>query len=201
MSGILLPGGEIVMGPGTGSMSDQRDCQGETLVRASFAIRRNLARAYCYGENFRRYGLRATCKIALSSIGNRIGKFWGKGRTQSALRPRPLSEEVSNLRPGELVEVKSEAEIRGTLDNEGRLRGLAFLPAMRSFCGQRHRVLKRVERIFMEESGRTRRVKNTVLLEGVMCDGFPWGCDRSCFYFWREAWLRRVDNGRRMTSV
>jgi hypothetical protein len=33
----------------------------------------------------------------------------------------------------------------------------------------------------------------TVLLDGVMCDGTEHGgCDRSCFLFWREEWLKRV---------
>jgi hypothetical protein len=43
----------------------------------------------------------------------------------------------------------------------------------------------------LEGSGELRKLQNTVLLEGVMCDGI-FGCDRSCFQFWREAWLRRV---------
>jgi hypothetical protein len=182
-------------------MSDQRDCQAEALVRATFAIRRIPALAYCCGEYFRRYGLRPTCKKVLNSLNKRISRFWGKGRARLALKPLSPIDEASNLRPGELVEVKSEAEIMATLDTEGKLRGLSFQPAMRSFCGQRHLVLKRVERIFLEESGKTRRVKNTVLLEGVICDGFPMGCDKSCFYYWREAWLRRVDDGKRPTSV
>ena len=64
---------------------------------------------------------------------------------------------------------------------------------MREFCGKRYKVYKRVERILLESNQELRKVKNTVLLEGVMCDGHVWcGCDRSCFFYWREAWLRRV---------
>lgn len=88
--------------------------------------------------------------------------------------------------------MKSEAEIRSTLDLYGRLRGLAFLQGMIPCCGRRFRVYKRLELLFWEESGRQRRMKNTVLLAGSICDGAGIGCDRSCLYFWREAWLRRV---------
>lgn len=103
-----------------------------------------------------------------------------------------IAGEAIGLQPGELVEVKSEAEIRSTLDANGRLRGLAFLPGMVPHCGRRYRVYKRLERLYWEESGQQRRMKNTVLLAGSICDGVGIGCDRSCLFFWREAWLRRV---------
>jgi hypothetical protein len=45
----------------------------------------------------------------------------------------------------------------------------------------------------LEHTGEFRRMKNTVLLDGVLCDGWGGACDRSCFFFWREAWLKRVD--------
>ena len=105
------------------------------------------------------------------------------------------SPEVLGLQPGELVEVKSENEILETLDGDGRTRGLAFLPEMRQYCGERFRVFKRVERIFLEESQQARRIKDTVFLDGVYCGGMGIGCDKSCFFFWRESWLKRVEEG------
>lgn len=101
-------------------------------------------------------------------------------------------DEALHLQPGELVQIKSEAEIRQTLDEYATFRGLAFLDEMRGHCGKRFRVHKRLERMFLEESREFRRLKNTVLLDGVMCQGTGVGCDRSCFLFWREAWLKRV---------
>lgn len=115
---------------------------------------------------------------------------WGTGVALAPLSPIP--DEVLRLQPGELVEVKSEAEIQSTLDLYGRLRGLAFLQGMIPCCGRRFRVYKRLKLLFWEESGRQRRMENTVLLAGSICDGAGIGCDRSCLYFWREAWLRRV---------
>jgi len=108
-------------------------------------------------------------------------------------RPVPADEEVLNLKPGELVEVKSEEEILATLDENLKYKRLHFMGGMRRFCGKRFRVYKRLERILLETNEELRKVKNTVLLEGVMCDGQDfYGCDRSCFYYWKEAWLRRV---------
>jgi hypothetical protein len=103
-------------------------------------------------------------------------------------------EEVLDLQPGELVQVKSEEEILATLDPQGRQRGLSWMPNMGKFCGKRFRVFKRLDRFVLESTGEFREIKNTVLLEGVLCDGDGfYGCTRSCFHFWREVWLRRVE--------
>jgi hypothetical protein len=103
----------------------------------------------------------------------------------------PCCQEELNLQRGELVQVKSEQEILETLDEHGRHRGLLWMPAMARFCGNTYRVHKRLETIMLESTGELRRVRNTVLLENVMCEDL-YGCDRSCFHYWREAWLRRV---------
>jgi len=128
--------------------------------------------------------LKLTFTKALSALG-----------IKRKVTPTPVSpdEEVLNLKPGEWVKIKSEQEILATLDGNRRYKGLYFMGGMRNFCGQRVRVYKRAERILLESTEELRKMKNTVLLEGVMCDGQDWaGCDRSCFYYWREAWLRRV---------
>jgi len=111
-----------------------------------------------------------------------------RGETQSSY------DEVLNLQLGELVEVKSEEEILATLDENRKNKGLLWMAGMRRFCGKRFRVYKRLERILLESTEEYRELKNTVLLEGVMCDGKEfYGCDRSCFHYWREAWLSRVN--------
>jgi len=101
---------------------------------------------------------------------------------------------VLNFQPGETVRVRSEEEIAETLDENGKNGGLWFMPEMRRYFGQQFKVYKRVEKIIMETTGEYRRMKNTVLLEGVICDGSEHhGCDRSCFHYWREVWLERVE--------
>jgi hypothetical protein len=104
-----------------------------------------------------------------------------------------VAGEILGLQPGELVEVKPLDEILATLDGQRRHKGLLWMTGMAQYCGNQYRVYRRVERITLESNGEQRTMKNTVLLEGVMCDGREFGgCDRSCFHFWREAWLRRV---------
>lgn len=101
--------------------------------------------------------------------------------------------EVLNLKTGENVEVKSRAEILKTLDFKGRNRGLEFMPEMLKYCGKQFKVLRRVEKMTIDATGETRLIPNTVILEGVYCDGKAHrGCQRMCFCLWREIWLKRV---------
>lgn len=68
------------------------------------------------------------------------------------------------------------------------------MPEMIKFCGNQYIVLKRVENYIVEgKQGKRINPKNTVILDGVLCDG-KWhgGCDRTCFPLWREKWLKRV---------
>ena len=101
-----------------------------------------------------------------------------------------------NLQPGEIVEVKSFDEIKSTLDKKGRNRGLEFHYDMMQFCGKQYRVRNRLEKMISEASGKMLKIKNTVILEDVTCDFAYrfWGCSRCIFQYWREIWLKRVDN-------
>src|SRR5262249_11234353 len=90
------------------------------------------------------------------------------------------------------VEVRSEAEILATLDASGALDGLPFMPEMRAYCGGRFRVSARADRTVVQQLG-VRRMKDTVHLEELRCDGAAHGgCSRGCLIFWKEAWLRRL---------
>jgi len=101
-----------------------------------------------------------------------------------------------DLQPGELVEVKSADEIRATLDDLGKTRGLFFMPGMWEYCGQRLRVLFRIDRMMSEKTGDIRNLKQTVILDGVTCDGKAHsGCQRGCYVFWKDTWLRRIEEG------
>jgi len=127
---------------------------------------------------------------SFSTPANELGREEGLPATAETQFP---PEEVLNLQPGEMVEVKSEEEILATLDPQGRQRGLSWMPTMGKFCGKRFRVFKRLDRILLESTGEFRKIKNTVLLEGVLCDGEGfYGCSRSCFHYRREVWLKRV---------
>jgi hypothetical protein len=122
-----------------------------------------------------------------------LGKLAFRG--QPGRTPSGADKKSLGLKPGEWVEVKSIRDIFDTLDEHGKLKGLAFNPEQAKFSGGRFKVYKRLENIILESTGERRRIKTpTVLLEGVFCDGEAHGkCDRSCFCFWRETWLRRID--------
>lgn len=104
-------------------------------------------------------------------------------------------DEALQLQPGELVEVKSVDEIRETLDDEDRYKGLLFMSEMWKFAGQRFVVLKPMTNIISEATGALHTgIKNTVLLAESNCDGSAHGdCSAACYHMWREIWLRRVE--------
>ncbi len=96
------------------------------------------------------------------------------------------------LRRGDMVEVRSESEIRDTLDTDGRLDGMPFMPEMARYCGKRLRIHRRADTTCVEGLG-MRRLGGTLLLEGARCDGAAHdGCERQCLMFWKEAWLKPV---------
>jgi hypothetical protein len=93
-------------------------------------------------------------------------------------------------RRGELVAVRSLDEILATLDAEGKLEGMPFMPEMAEHCGRRFRIFRRADKTCVE-GHHPRRLKNTVFLEGLRCDGGSHdGCQRSCLMFWKTAWLK-----------
>ena len=117
----------------------------------------------------------------------------GTGYYKPVQQAIPVCEPASQLRPGDWVEVKSYAEICQTLDQDQRHRGMLFMPEMADYCGKKLQVYKNVERILLEDTREVRRLRNTVLLSGSTCSGLSVGCDRSCFHFWRDVWVRRID--------
>lgn len=104
--------------------------------------------------------------------------------------------ESLGLKPGDLVEVKSLAEITATLNKTGHNRGLHFSADQRPFCGGRFRVRNRAENFIAEGLGEMKHFKNTVMLEGVLCDSACFafgGCYRADLLYWREIWLKKVE--------
>ncbi len=102
------------------------------------------------------------------------------------------------LRVGDVVEIRSQAEILATLDENGELDSLPFMPEMLRYCGQRLTVGK-VAHKACDTLARTgmRRMANAVHLTGLRCDGSAHGgCQAACMIFWKHAWLRTVDPAR-----
>ena len=103
-------------------------------------------------------------------------------------------DDALDLQPGELVRIRSKQEIVRTLDVSNSNRGLAFDPEMLWYSGREARVLRRVERIVDERTGRLLRLKRPcIVLEDVTCRGeYHRCCPRADYPFWREIWLERV---------
>jgi hypothetical protein len=113
-------------------------------------------------------------------------------------KPAPMGE--LNLRPGELVRIKSFAEIRKTIHWDNKNRGMAFDAELVPYCGGTYRVRTRVENFINEKTGTMMRMKTPgVILENVFCRAryseCRMFCPRSIFSWWREVWLERVSAG------
>lgn len=98
------------------------------------------------------------------------------------------------MRVGDWVEVRSREEILRSLDKNGRLDELPFMPQMFKYCGQRFRVYKSAHKTCDTVNPVAgRRVANSVHLE-LRCDGEAYGgCPAGCLIFWKEAWLKPLN--------
>ena len=110
--------------------------------------------------------------------------------------PKDNRFEPLGLKKGDLVRVKSKKDIIKTLDESHRLNGCAFMDEMSQFCETEQAVYKKVEYFFDERLCKFFKAKDIVLLDGLKCSGklssFGPRCDRSCYYFWKEAWLEKL---------
>jgi hypothetical protein len=101
---------------------------------------------------------------------------------------------ISKSRAGDWVEVRSKEDILASLDRNGKLDGLPFMPEMFALCGKRVRVYKRAHKTCDTVNDyKGRKVRNAVHLDGSRCDGQSHGgCQAGCLIFWKEAWLKRA---------
>ena len=112
----------------------------------------------------------------------------------------PTPDERLNLQRGELVEIRSKADIEATVNRDNRNRGLNIDEEMTIFCGGRYRVTTRVDRIINEQTGEMMEFRNPcIVLDGVFCRGEYSAkrlmCPRRITAYWREIWLKRVEGG------
>jgi len=107
-----------------------------------------------------------------------------------------------NLQSGELVRVRTKAEIMRTLNRQLRNRGLFFDVEMVPYCGKGpFRVLRRLEKIINEKTGSMMNLTNPcIILDGVTCSGNylyqRMFSQRHEYSYFREVWLERVDAGK-----
>jgi hypothetical protein len=179
--------------------NDVFQCQATELKKASISIAwwdpRQYVRDLTSGNVRLPAMLRAMAVAAFNVIQRRRG-----GRThpyvEGSLTVTPRGS--LDLKPGELVRVKSREAIVATLDGRNRNRGMWFDVEMVPYCGGTFRVLRRAERIVNEKTGKMLNLPNDcIILDGVTCGGHlsrdRLFCPRSLYPFWREIWLERVE--------
>jgi hypothetical protein len=104
----------------------------------------------------------------------------------------PSPRRARRLRVGDVVEVRSEQEVLATLEQDGALDRLPFMPEMLASCGSRFTVSSRADTTCFW--GGLRRMESSVHLDGVRCDGSAHGgCQAGCLVFFKEEWLRPVN--------
>jgi hypothetical protein len=99
-------------------------------------------------------------------------------------------------RAGDWVKVRCKEDILRTLDKDGRLDGLPFMPEMLAYCGMKLRVDKRAHKTCDTVNDyKGRRMMNAVHLEDVRCNGeMHGGCEAGCLTFWKLDWLLPADD-------
>src|SRR5437879_12954078 len=88
--------------------------------------------------------------------------------------------------PGDLVEVRSSAEILSTLDEKGTLENVPFMPEMLPFCGRQFRVSRRAFKTCVDDK-EMRKLEHSVFLENLRCEGKSSdGCAKAVLSFVKD---------------
>jgi hypothetical protein len=114
---------------------------------------------------------------------------------QQAMLDHGIKSCSQGLQPGDMVRVRSAAEIQATLNKWHQLKGCSFMEEMRPYCNTMQRVLKRIEKFLDERDYMMKKTKGIIILDKVFCQGTKdfGACDRTCFFFWREEWLEKME--------
>jgi hypothetical protein len=142
--------------------------------------------------------------LALNSARSEAALLRHSSRSAAVLFPR-IRRWLGAPSPGvgDVVRIRSLEEISATLDANGCLDGLPFMPEMAKYCGTTGTVFRYVDKIY-DYGGRKdlRRMKDAVLVAGLRCDGSAHdGCQARCHLLWKSAWLTRSDAPAAATSV
>ncbi|WP_144400077.1 hypothetical protein [Geobacter pickeringii] len=150
------------------------------------------AEALAVTDRLRLLGLRL-----LRAMERRLGGPAGLRAAVPASDVLPPASPGEAIEEGDWVRVRSLAEIRATLGASQRCKGLEFMPGMEQFCDRRMRVRKKVRTMFDERAWRMIRIRDCFLLDDCVCEGRGMfdkeGCDRCCYYFWKDSWLVKMN--------
>ena len=169
-------------------------CQATQLVQIAVPHQGSVVSQYSAEMKLNRVSM---SMIATSFCGSVLARLTGaSGIVSGNLKRTPVAD--LQLKPGDVVKVKSKSEIVETLDVNGKNRGLWFDPIMLRYEGKEEgkelTVTKRVTTLVDEASGQIRQLKMpSVVLDDLRCDSIHRRfCSRLLNLFWREVWLERV---------
>jgi hypothetical protein len=174
-------------------------CQATEALKATEPLMLRDVRQYWRELRSRNYSLLRFLRVAIPGFVSEVAA------RLRLVGPVPLTgpgtygppAEPLHLQPGDPVQVREPEEIARTLDADGLLRGLSFDREMLRYCGGKYRVQDRVQRLIDDRTGRMIEIpSDCIILEGVVCSGERshgrWFCPREIYPYWREAWLRPV---------
>jgi len=184
-----------------GDTTERYVCQATEVLRATSALDWWDPRQYLQDLVSRNLRVRDFIRYGLIALYNLVMRSHWRGRPYPYVRGRAKGTTptaVLNLQPGELVQVRSRDEIMSTINDARKNRGLSFDVEMVPYCGKTFRVLRRVERLINEKNGEMCQIsRDCIILKGVTCSGCfsdnRLFCPRSVYPYWREIWLKRVD--------
>jgi hypothetical protein len=184
-----------------GEPAERYVCQATEMLRATSPLTWWDPRQYLKDLTSRNLRFRDFVWYGMIALYNLVMRSHWRGRPYPYVRGLAKDKTPTanlNLQPGELVQVRSRHEIMTTINADRKNRGLTFDVEMVPFCGKTFRVLRRVERIINEKDGTMARIPNDcIILDGVTCGGCfsdnRLFCPRSVYPYWREIWLKRVD--------
>lgn len=176
-------------------------CQATELLAASVPLSLTDPRPYLREWTSRNVSIRTFGRVVARATVTEARRKLGRLPNPPLTGPSTTSppEARLDLQPGEWVRVRSPEEIRATLTDKGRHRGLWFDAEMLPFCGRTFQVRGRIARLVDERDGTMIELtSDCVTLEGAVCSGERstqrWFCPRAIYPYWRECWLERVSD-------
>jgi hypothetical protein len=184
--------------------AERYSCQATELVRASKPLAWWDLRSYIKDLTSGNVSPWKMATYMLLAGLNMLARLHWRGRPAVYPYVRGLAgdktpAETLDLKPGELVEVRSRKEIMRTLNRSQKNRGLFFDVEQVPYCGKTFRIQSKVERIINEKTGVMMKMPGAcIVLSGTTCSGCysrnRLFCPRSVHAYWHEIWLRRAPN-------
>lgn len=177
---------------------DRYYCQSTELADATSPIPRWSLRPLLEDLGRRELKVDRFLRISLLAITDKVLQaLRGRGLIPSG-KQRRTSRGDLGLQAGDLVRIKDATQIEATLTPDGTNRGLSFEYEMFDRCGQVCSVAYPVRRIILETTGEMVELASSVVLDGMVCEGLRRrNCPRANHFYWREAWLQKVNEPER----